>query len=377
MAGTHYEILGVPRDAKEADIKAAYRKLALRHHPDRSKDPNASQIFQQITIAYETLSDTLERSRYDLSLQDETRRAELKVEEERRKREQDRQKREREKAASGIGSAVKTRSAPVDVSIPSMLTKLSIMFTRQQFSEAERLAREILRRDAHQPLPYAVLGDICRARGNLEDAARMYSYALQMQPNNELYLKRYEEILDRSQLAGGSGRRVRLEPEERKTFAVLFIIAIALVACVYEILSPEKPALSVLGPVSTWTLGLIVMLFVCGAAAGAALTLGNLIDRLDAFSNGKIAPAVLLGLIAVVSFPAACVLYLAVGFSQGAFNVTTTRLLTAVSAITASLAVASLATQAISFAQVIVWGGNLVYLGALCGWTVADSLRRP
>ena len=377
MAGTHYETLGISRDAKEADIKAAYRRLALRHHPDRSKDPNASAIFQRITLAYETLSDAMERGRYDLSLQDEKRRSQLKAEDDRRKKEEDRQKKEREKVAAGMTTSVKTRTATADVSLPSMLTKLSVMFSRQQFSEAERLAREILRRDAHQALPYAVLGDICRARGNLEDAARMYSYALQMQPTNELYLKRYEEILDRAQLAGGAGRRVRLEPEERRTFAILSIVAIALMACIYIVVSPEKPALGVVGPISTWTLGLVVMLFVCGAAAGAALTIGNLIDRLDAFSNGKIAPAVLLGLIAIVSFPAACVLYFAVGFSQRAFNITTTRLVTAVAALTASLAMASLTTQTISFAQVMVWGGNLVYLGALCGWTVSDGLRKP
>ncbi len=375
---THYETLGIPSEAKEAEIKAAYRRLVLRYHPDRSKDPNASQIFLRITQAFEILSDPIERNRYDLSLQDERRRADRRAEEERRRREEERQRKDREKVAASVSSTAKPRSSYADATIPSMLTRLTVMFSRQQFSDCERLAREILRRDAHQPLPYAVLGDICRARGNLEDAARMYSYALQMQPQNELYLKRYEEILDRAQIAGGlKGKHFRIEPEEKRTFAVLTIIAITLMACIYIVLSPEKAALSVISPVSTWTVGMVVMLFICGASAGAALAVGNLIDRLDAISNGKIAPAVLLGLIAVVSFPAACVLYFAVGFSQRAFNITTTRLIAAVGALTASLAIASLASQSVSFAQVLVWGGNLAYVGALCGWMVADGLRKP
>lgn len=376
MSKTHYEVLGVARDAGETEIKTAYRRLVLRHHPDRSKDPNAATIFASISQAFEVLSDPMERGRYDMTLEDESRRAAQRAAEEKRQREAERQRRERERAAANMGGGTRTRTMEADISIPGMLTRLSVMFTRQQFSDAEKLAREILRLDAHQSLPYAVLGDICRARGNLEDAARMYSFALQMQPQNELYLKRYEEILDRAQLAGGPGRRVRIEPEEKRTFAVLSIVVIALIASIYIVMSPEKPALTPISPVSSWTVGMVVMLFVSGASSGAALAIGSLIDRLDAFTNGKMAPAVLLGLIAVVSFPAACVLYLAVGFSQRAFNITTTRLVTAVAAVTACLAVASLAADTKAFSQVLVWGGNLVYLGALCGWTVADGLRK-
>src|SRR5579862_9461769 len=288
MAKTHYETLGIAMEANETEIKAAYRRMVLRYHPDRSKDPNATQIFQGITLAFETLSNPIERNRYDLSLQDEKRRAERRAEDERRRREEERQRRNREKTASSVSATTRPRTANADASIPSMLTRLSVMFSRQQFADCDRLAREILRRDAHQALPYAVLGDIARARGNLDEAARFYSFALQMQPQNELYLKRYEEILDRAQITGGiKGRRLRIEPEERRTFAVLSIVVIVLLACIYIVVSPEKAALSVFTPVSTWTMGMVMALFVCGCSAGAALATGNLIDRLDPFSNGR------------------------------------------------------------------------------------------
>jgi curved DNA-binding protein len=58
----YYQILGVERTASESDIKAAYRKLASRHHPDRGGDTSA---FQEIQQAYSVLSDPVKRKEYD------------------------------------------------------------------------------------------------------------------------------------------------------------------------------------------------------------------------------------------------------------------------------------------------------------------------
>ena len=63
--GDLYEILGVPRDATQADIKAAYRILARQHHPDVNGDPAAERRFKEIAGAYEILSDPEKRRRYD------------------------------------------------------------------------------------------------------------------------------------------------------------------------------------------------------------------------------------------------------------------------------------------------------------------------
>ena len=57
-----YELLGVAKDATEAQIKKAYRKLALKEHPDRGGDP---EKFNEISHAYETLSDPEKRRLYD------------------------------------------------------------------------------------------------------------------------------------------------------------------------------------------------------------------------------------------------------------------------------------------------------------------------
>ena len=61
----YYATLGVPRDASADQIKQSYRKLALQYHPDRNKDPSATEKFKAITEAYAVLSDQSKRSEYD------------------------------------------------------------------------------------------------------------------------------------------------------------------------------------------------------------------------------------------------------------------------------------------------------------------------
>lgn len=61
----YYEILGVPKDASQEDIKKAYRVLAKKYHPDVCKEPNANERFAEIQVAYDCLSDPEKRSNYD------------------------------------------------------------------------------------------------------------------------------------------------------------------------------------------------------------------------------------------------------------------------------------------------------------------------
>jgi molecular chaperone DnaJ len=62
----YYEVLGVGKDVAEADVKKAYRRLAMKHHPDRNLDnPAAEDQFKEVKEAYEVLSDKDKRAAYD------------------------------------------------------------------------------------------------------------------------------------------------------------------------------------------------------------------------------------------------------------------------------------------------------------------------
>ena len=63
MARDYYEVLGVQKNASEDDIKKAYRRLAMKHHPDRNPDnKNAEAKFKEAKEAYEVLTDAQKRA---------------------------------------------------------------------------------------------------------------------------------------------------------------------------------------------------------------------------------------------------------------------------------------------------------------------------
>lgn len=52
MSKNYYDVLGVPKDASEQDIKKAYRKLALKYHPDKNSAPDAEEKFKVTSVTF-------------------------------------------------------------------------------------------------------------------------------------------------------------------------------------------------------------------------------------------------------------------------------------------------------------------------------------
>jgi len=65
MKRDFYEILGLSKGASKDEVKSAYRKMALKFHPDRNKEPDAEEKFKEINEAYEILSNDSKKSAYD------------------------------------------------------------------------------------------------------------------------------------------------------------------------------------------------------------------------------------------------------------------------------------------------------------------------
>lgn len=65
MAADYYSTLGISKSATKSEIKAAYRKLARKYHPDVNKQEGAEEKFKEIANAYEILSDDEKRPLYD------------------------------------------------------------------------------------------------------------------------------------------------------------------------------------------------------------------------------------------------------------------------------------------------------------------------
>ena len=349
--------------ATSDEVRSAYRRIALQNHPDQSKDPRSPAIFLAATAAYEVLGDVERRAAYDATLAAQ---------------EQREAKREARRVAEP--PPTRTTSVPRPSATPSTaaeVARLSVLFSQGRHAQAETLARKILDVDSRQPVPYAILGDLARSRGQTDEAARLYAYAAQFDPRNPVYQRRYEEILSGSRIVYGK-LRYRIEEETGQPVAAYVSGGVVTALAGYVVIGRETPLLPMLDVVSTWTFGLVVTLFLAGVAMGVGLGVSKLLDRFSGFAvttSGRIGPVLALAGVSIFCYWAAALLYVVLGFSQRAFSFSVSRFMFGVGMVTSLFALSATFSPTISTAQVFLWGGNIVYVGCLLGWLVADAFR--
>jgi curved DNA-binding protein CbpA len=372
LAKTHYDTLGVKHSATPDEVRSAYRKIVLVHHPDRSRDPRSPAIFIAATEAYEVLSDPEARSRYDEAVERDASRAKQILEEQRRADEQ-----RRAAASSPRPGWSEVRIEAVNIN--EEIRRMQGLFARGNHIEAESLARRIAAAAPRNPIAYAVLGDIARVAGNVNEAAKMYAYAAQFEPSNAVYQRRYEELLNSSRVVVDHRQTTTLSHHDRNILvpgAAGLLVFLAAAVC---ILAPGPPVFHKLAPISTWTLGLPIALFLSGVFVGGCFAAGRLFDRFEAVSSstsGAMGPVLPLTLVALINFWAAVLLYLVLGLLHRGWNFSISRLLTGVGgALLLLTLLAPVGSRTILPLQLLAWGGNVVYLGALLGWLVADTIR--
>lgn len=404
MTGTYYDLLGVTRDADDAALRSAYRQLVLKYHPDRNPDPRATETFLRVNEAYEALRDPERRRRYDAILDRQSAPPssakppgpKAKATEPKRpaprapgeapspprthaQRPSPPKATTKSAPSSPPGGSPGTTKATSGSTVPDPreeTLRLTHLLAQNRYHDAERLARAMAQGRRGGGLPHAVLGDIARNRGELRQAAGHYAFAVQADPRNALYQRRYEEMLE------AIHRRVPvgLSPTGENPVPPAPLFAGALVvglSTLYVALSGAEGAAGARLFMS-WTLGLLMALFVSGLAIGVSLALSRRVDAFLTTVGGSvswISPSVLLGLIALANFWLAAALYLVVGASQQAFNRSTTRVVVGTALATLMFTLASGVHGTLNPVETLLWGGNVIYIGALMGWMVADGLR--
>jgi curved DNA-binding protein CbpA len=358
---THYAILGVAENADFQAIRKAHRQLVLRFHPDRTSDPTAVERLMRVNEAYEVLSDRARRSNYDEVLRL------------RRRRPASEPHRRSTHAHSPPPRRTTRKQSPAEAA--PLIAEATLLYSQGKYDAAAGKARQALRIDPQSALAHAILGDIARLREDLRSASRHYAYAVQYDPKNATFQRRYEQVFRQ---IGDFDAYGKVTPTKSATAALWFAAILSGLMMGYVAISAEGPVGFTLQLVQSWTMGLIVMMFVNGVILGATLSISQRVDRWESVarsSNGRLSQAAMLGLVALVSFWASALLYVFLGLLQNSFTYSISRLITIVAVLALSYALMSALSPTIIWSQTAIWGGNIIYLGALCGWAVADAFR--
>jgi tetratricopeptide (TPR) repeat protein len=268
--------------------------------------------------------------------------------------------------------------------IKQIMLQAERAFTQNRFREAMDKAYIVTQRQPRNASAYALLGDIYRMDGNFERAISMYTYASQFDPRNPIYQRRLEELTRRPppsevKKPAQYSHKAILGKDWKLHLGMTGGWMAIIIMLFYAYAYPGRPAeafASLLPMIATWSLNLLVLLFAGGASAGGLLMMSGVIDKFELAvmmrgtrRTGVPAGAYLV-VIAIISFWSAAIVYLVLGIVHDSFNRSLTRVFLAVSGLTLAFTIA----YSLGWLSVLLFGGNIIFIGFLSGWIVADAL---
>jgi curved DNA-binding protein CbpA len=358
---THYVELGVNENAGVSEIRAAYRKLVLLYHPDRSGDKGTTARFVKISEAYRTLSDPKLRTEYDIGL----------------KYRRDRAAQKSAPPANTTATNNSKRDGPAPRVVGDEAAKVqqaAAYFSSGKYDQAESILRLVLRTTPSDALAHAILGDIGRQRGDLRQALTQYSYAVQFAPNNTSYQRRYEELLDQSSRVSKHGY---VEAKKPKTAPLVVSAMLVCLMAIIVSVSPDRPLFPDVELIDTYTFTYVLLSFLSGITLGVATSIGGFVDRLRSLLvgvSGRLSPFAIVSGLSLFSFWLGTLVYFSTGLTKDAFTYSASRMFGIVSAACILFSLCAW-ISGVHPIQSLCWGANLIWMGALCGWAIADGFR--
>jgi curved DNA-binding protein CbpA len=428
MAGTnYYDVLGVPQTASLDEIKKRYRTLARQLHPDvNTNDPNAARKFAEVAEAYRVLADSNSRGAHDFEL---TRAKERQEAAARRRASGQSSPVPPPRSGSRPNVSSPNNSTSASSAAPDsgrLVAQAQAAFVRNRLVEARTLAEQALRLNRRNAQAYEVLGDVFRLQNKIDEAMNMYSMALQINPRNPTVMQRLERMSraaapdvryppptrrsatppppPQSSAGGyssGPAPRPSAPPPQSyyaseqelhrrpigRLLGALFGYGLAFLTVLYGAFfhgdAPNRFAGTVsplLAPVSTWNTTIVVVMACAGMILGWTMTATLAIRRIEdellltgtPAGGGHYLPlGAILVVLSIVNFYAAALLYLIVSFFNEAITSTMLRVFGVVLGVVLVLS----AFYEPGAGQVLLFGGNVVFLAFLLGWVLGDFFR--
>jgi len=387
----YYEVLGVPRTATPEEIKRRYRKLVRTYHPDVRQDASASahQFFVEIVDAYKTLGDPLRRAEYDRLLEATARSAAAGSRPGNATTQRPGGAPSSQAAGAGGPTAggttrQQTRTAP---DIGRLISEAEMSFIRGNLKDAESLAQQAVRLDRRNARAYAILGDVHRTQGQIDQAITDYTYAIQFDPGNAELQRRLDRLVNKERYRSTDSASPEISGEKEASLTMVINgigwSVVAMLAFLTFTAQPNKdnplPTLS-FPPVDQWTYKFLGLAIATGILAGFLLASGRFIRPLDdelIFSSIGHTHAVALpiGLLLVVSALLCFYLALAIFIVTSVIQEYFSRSLSIVFGIALVLTLVLALAYTTGTQQVLLFGGNLVFVCMLVGWFLGDFFR--